>query len=52
MLELKRNIEFTKSEHLSDLTHTQEIIMVLIFLAQKITTKTDLRCFDKLGPDQ
>ena len=27
-----------------------EVITVSIFLAQQITTKTDLRCFEKLGP--
>ena len=28
-----------------------EIITVSIFLAQQITTKTDIRCFKKLGPE-
>ena len=27
-----------------------EVITVSIFLAQQIPTKTDLRCFEKLGP--
>ena len=27
-----------------------EVITVSIFLVQQITTKNDLRCFEKLGP--
>ena len=27
-----------------------EVITISIFLAQQITTKIDLRCFEKLGP--
>ena len=29
-----------------------EVITVSIFLAQQITTKIDLRCFEKLGPEE
>ena len=28
-----------------------EVITISIFLAQQITTKTDLRCFEKMGPE-
>ena len=31
---------------------SHEIRTVSIFLAQQITTKTDLRCFEKLGPEE